>query len=452
MIFSSTMFLFRFLPAFFILYFGAPLRMKNIILLLGSLFFYAWGEPGYVLLLLILILSDYCHGRFMGRSKRKSTRMFLLCTALLINVSVFGFFRFLDAMPLGVCFYLFQSMSYIIDCYRGKVKPQTNLLDYAMYVSLFAQMSAGPIVKYAEVEKQLYERKPDVVQISHGCSRFIVGLAKKVLLADQLGLLWADISARDFGELAVLTAWLGILAFGLQIYFEFSGFADMAIGLGACLGFVFPENFRYPYIATSVSDFWCRWNMTLTGWLREYVYLPLGGKKKGVPRRILNICIVWVLIGIWHGTGLRFVVWGLWFAFWVVLEKLFLKPLLRRLPNWFDNVYTLFIVCMGWVVLGIPQWQDTVGYFEAMFGQNGAGWYNREAFYLLLEYLVLFVVAVIGATPLMQQIAARLSRSVTGFGIAQYRVLEKLVLALLLILSIVYLAGSDYQPFLYFWH
>lgn len=392
-----------------------------------------------------------------------------MCTSLFINLIVLGVFKYADwivesinrwlgtgfelwelSFPMGISFYTFRSMSYIIDCYRGKVKVQTNLFDYAMYVCMFPQLPMGPIVKYAEVEEQLRERKPDIVQISYGCRRFIIGLAKKALLADNLGLLWMEVSSRELGELTVLTAWFGILAFGLQVYFEFSGFADMAIGLGACLGFTLPENFNYPYIAASVSDFWSRWNMTLTGWFREYVYIPLGGKKKGVPRRIRNIIIVCVLVGIWHGAGIRFLVWGLWFAFWVVLEKLFLKRILRRLPDKIDNVYTLFIVVIGWVIIGIPQGRDALGYLGVLFGQNCAGLYNGEAIYLILEYLLLFVIGALGATPLLQQVAKRMSQSVTGYGMALYRVLEKLILPVLLIASIAHIVGSAHQPFLYF--
>lgn len=450
MIFSSTMFLFRFLPVFFILYFLAPLRMKNIILLLGSLFFYAWGEPVYVLLLLLLIGSDYCHGRLIGRTRKQFTKTILLCTSLIINLVALAFFKYTDGGLVGISFYAFQSMSYMIDCYRGKVKVQSSLLDYAMYVSMFPQLLAGPIVRYAEVEKQLRERTPDIIQISYGCRRFVIGLAKKVLLADNLGLLWLQVSSGDFDELTVLIAWFAILAFGLQIYFEFSGFADMAIGLGACMGFTLPENFDYPYMATSVSDFWRRWNITLTGWFREYVYLPLGGKRKGVPRRILNITIVCVLVGIWHGAGIRFLVWGVWFAFWIVLEKLFLKSLLRRLPGKIGNLYTVLLVVMGWVIIGIPEWEEMVRYLGAMFGQGDAGLYNRESLYLFLEYVLLFVIAAVGTTPLLKQAAKRMGQSVTGYGLAWYRVLEKLIIPVLLILSIAYIVSSSGQPFLYF--
>ena len=450
MIFSSTMFLFRFLPVFFILYFLAPLRMKNIILLLGSLFFYAWGEPVYVLLLLLLIGSDYCHGRLIGRTRKQFTKTILLCTSLIINLVALAFFKYMDGGLVGISFYAFQSMSYIIDCYRGKVKVQSSLLDYAMYVSMFPQLLAGPIVRYAEVEKQLRERTPDIIQISYGCRRFVIGLAKKVLLADNLGLLWLQVSSGDFDELTVLTAWFAILAFGLQIYYEFSGFADMAIGLGACMGFTLPENFDYPYVATSVSDFWRRWNTTLTGWFREYVYIPLGGKRKGVPRRILNIIIVCALVGIWHGVGIRYLVWGLWFAFWIVLEKLFLKSLLRRLRGKIGTVYTLFAVVIGWVVIAIPQWEETIRYLGIMFGQNSAGLYSSESLYLFSEYILLFVIGVIGATPLLQQVAKRMSQSITGFGLATYRVLEKLILPVLLIASIAHIVSSSYQPVLYF--
>lgn len=467
--FSSVVFLFRFLPVFFILYFLAPLRMKNIILLLGSLFFYAWGEPIHVILLLFLMSSDYCHGRLMELAKRKSSKVALMSSALVINLFVLGFFKYADwivnscnqvfgtefelwelSFPVGISFYTFRSMSYIIDCCRGKVKVQTRFLDYATYVCMFPVLLNGPIVKYADVEKQLYERRYDIIQISYGCQRFVIGLAKKVLLADNLGELWVMIVSGDLGQLTVLTAWLGILALGLQIYFTFSGFADMAIGLGACLGFKLPENFNYPYIATSVSDFWRRWNITLTDWFLEYVYIPLGGKRRGMKRRILNILIVWGFIGIWHGAGIRFLVWGLWFALWITTEKLYLKKILKCLPDSLANLYTLFIVLLGWLLIGIKQWHDTASYLVAMFGLNGAGLFNREGLYLLWEFLVLLVIGIVGVTPLPSRIVKRMKQSVNGFSMALYRVLEKLILPILLIASIAYIVGTSHHLFLYF--
>ncbi|MBQ7776251.1 MAG: MBOAT family protein [Lachnospiraceae bacterium] len=469
MVFSSTLFLFRFLPIFVILYFVAPGRMKNFILFLGSLIFYAWGEPVYVGLMLFSTLSDYLHGLAIGACKKQGTKKFFLVTSVLINLGVLGFFKYADfliqsvntlagtnipllnlPLPIGISFYTFQTMSYSIDCYRGQVKVQKNLLDFAVFVTMFPQLIAGPIVKYVDVEKELRERKPDILQISYGCKRFVIGLAKKVLLANNLGLLWTEISVRDFGSLSVMTAWMGILAFALQIYFDFSGYSDMAIGLGACFGFHFPENFNYPYISASVTEFWRRWHMTLSSWFREYVYIPLGGNRKGLLRQLFNILVVWSLTGIWHGAGWNFLFWGLWFAFWLMLEKLGLKKLFDFLPKGIGRTYTLFLVLISWVFFSIENTTGIKQYLLAMFGANGGGLYNREALFLGLENVVLFVIALVAATPLFSRLAARLGKTATGYGIALYRILEKLVPAVLLIASIAYIVDATYNPFLYF--
>ncbi len=469
MVFSSTVFLFRFLPIFFILYFMVPGRMKNIILLLGSLFFYAWGEPVYVGLMLFSTVSDYIHGRILENLRKKDLRELVLASSIIINLLVLGFFKYADflimtvnslagtsypllnlPLPIGISFYTFQTMSYTIDCYRGKVEPQRNFLDFAVFVTMFPQLIAGPIVKYAQVEQQLHDRKPDIIRISYGCKRFIIGLAKKVLLANNLGLLWSQISQRDFGELSVLMAWLGIIAFTFQIYFDFSGYSDMAIGLGACLGFVLPENFNYPYVATSVTDFWRRWHMTLSGWFREYVYIPMGGNRNGIGRQIRNILIVWMLTGIWHGAGWNFLIWGLWFAFWLIMEKLWLRKLLERLPMRGGHIYTLLVVIIGWVFFEVNSLKNAVQYLGAMFALNGAGLYDGEALFLGLEYVVLFAIAAIACTPMVNGVARRMSQSVTGYGLAVYRVLEKVLSALLLILSLAYIVDATFNPFLYF--
>jgi len=469
MVFSSTVFLFRFLPVFIILYFVVPGRMKNIILLFGSLFFYAWGEPVYVLLMLFSSFSDYIHGRILGNTRKKDLRAMVLASSIIINLLVLGFFKYADfaiqtlnsltganypllnlPLPIVISFFPFQTLFYTIVFYRGKVEPQKNLLDFAVFVTMFPQLIAGPIVKYKQVEKQLHERKPDIIQISYGCKRFVIGLAKKVLLANNLGLLWTQVSSRDFGELSVLMAWLGILAFTCQIYFDFSGYSDMAIGLGACLGFSFPENFNYPYIATSVTDFWSRWHMTLSGWFKEYVYIPLGGNRKGPVKQIMNILIVWLLTGIWHGAGWNFLVWGLWFAFWLIMEKLWLRKILTHLPMEVGHIYTLLIVIIGWVFFEVNSFRNGVQYLGAMFGLNGAGLYDGEALFLGLEYLILFIIAVVACTPMVRRVATRMSQSVTGYGLAVYRFLEKVLPALLILLSLAYIVDATFNPFLYF--
>jgi len=469
MVFSSTLFLFRFLPIFMILYFMAPGRMKNVILFLGSLIFYAWGEPVYIGLMLISTVSDYIHGLLMGACKKQGWRKFFLATSILINLGILGFFKYADflietinslagtelelfnlPLPIGISFYTFQTMSYTIDCYKGQVKPQKNILDFAVFVTMFPQLIAGPIVKYVDVEAQLRERKPDILEISYGCKRFVIGLAKKVLLANNLGLLWAEVSAKDFGSLTVMMAWLGIIAFAFQIYFDFSGYSDMALGLGAILGFKFPENFNYPYISVTVTEFWRRWHISLSSWFKEYVYIPFGGNRKGLPRQLLNILLVWMLTGIWHGAGWNFLAWGLWFAFWLILEKLGLKRLFTFLPKGIGRTYTLILVLISWVFFSIEDMEGVVNYLFAMFGQNGAGIYNRAAVFAGLENLVLFAIAIVASTPLCSRIASRLSKSYSGHGLAVYRVLEKLLPALLFIASIAYIVDATYNPFLYF--
>lgn len=469
MVFSSTLFLFRFLPIVIILYFVAPGRAKNVLLLLGSLFFYAWGEPIYVLLMLFSTISDYVHGLIIGKVRSKGAKKLFLISSILVNLGVLGFFKYADfligtinqlagtqipllnlPLPIGISFYTFQTMSYSIDVYRGQVKVQKNLLDFAVFVTMFPQLIAGPIVKYADVEKELHQRKPDVLQIQYGIRRFIIGLSKKVLLANNLGLLWTEVSSRDLGSLTALSAWLGILAYTFQIYFDFSGYSDMAIGLGACFGFRFPENFNYPYISRSITEFWRRWHMTLSSWFREYVYIPLGGNRKGLERQLVNILIVWMLTGIWHGAGWNFLLWGLWFAFWLILEKLCLKKALDGLPGIFGHIYTLLLVVISWVFFAIEDGGGAIKYLFIMFGLGEAGWAQTASLFEGMEYLLLFVIAAIGSTPLLQRIGRRIERSVNGYGIAWYRILDKLIPAVLLLASIAYIVDATYNPFLYF--
>ena len=311
MVFSSVLFLFRFLPIFMICYFLVPRKMKNLVLFLGSLVFYAWGEPVYIFLMLFSTISDYVWGRLIEEYRGKDrSRIFLLCS-IVINLFILGFFKYADflmqtvnavfgtsipflnlPLPIGISFYTFQTMSYVIDVYRGDTKAQRNILQFGVYVTMFPQLIAGPILKYHQVERYLQDRRTDLDAISYGAKRFVTGLAKKVLLANNLGLLWKQVTELGTDQMSVLMAWLGIAAFALQIYFDFSGYSDMAIGLGAVLGFHFPENFNYPYVATSVKNFWHRWHISLSTWFKEYVYIPLGGNRKGLPRQLFNILVV----------------------------------------------------------------------------------------------------------------------------------------------------------------
>lgn len=469
MVFSSITFLFRFLPFFMICYFLAPGRMKNLVLFLGSLIFYAWGEPVYVVLMLFSTVSDYIHGRLLeGRGRTRAAKGILI-SSLTINLLLLGFFKYADfliesfnaiaktaipplglGLPIGISFYTFQTMSYTIDVYRGEAKVQKNLLDFAVFVTMFPQLIAGPIVKYRQVEERLHDRRADIFSISCGVRRFVLGLAKKVLIANNVGLLWSAVRELDYGEISVLTAWIGILAFALQIYFDFSGYSDMAVGLGAVMGFVFPENFNYPYISRSVTEFWRRWHISLSSWFREYVYIPLGGNRKGLLRQVVNILIVWMLTGIWHGAGWNFLLWGLWFAQFLILEKLFLGKVLSKLPAFFGHVYTLAVVLVGWTVFEMESTKAIAGYLGAMFGTGGRLLWDRQALFLGQEYLVLLLIGSIAATPLVSLLVKKLAKSQAGYAVILYELGEKVVVTALLFLSIAYVVEASYNPFLYF--
>ena len=468
MVFSSVVFLFRFLPVFFICYFLAPGRMKNCILFLGSLFFYAWGESVYVLLMLFSTLSDYFHGLILEKCRKKKARRAVLCSSVIINLLMLGFFKYADfligawngitgmtvpllqlPLPIGISFYTFQTMSYTIDVYRGEVKAQHNLLDFGVFVTMFPQLIAGPIVRYKDVEKRLHKRRINPEHVSLGMQRFCIGLGKKVLLANPLGELWETVSGMEYSGMSAMTAWLGILAFAFQIYFDFSGYSDMAIGLGYMLGFHFPENFRYPYVSTSVTEFWRRWHISLSSWFKEYVYIPLGGNRKGLPRQLINILIVWMLTGIWHGAGWNFLLWGLWFAFWLILEKLFLGKALELLPEGIGFLYNGIVVLLGWVLFALETPAQIAGYVAALFGANGAV-ADRMGYYLLGEYTVLFLIAALCATPFGSGITERVRMSRTGAAIALYRFVEKVIPAAILLLSIAGIVDASYNPFLYF--
>ncbi len=468
MVFSSIVFLFRFLPLFFLLYYLVPERMKNLILFLGSLVFYAWGEPVYVLLMLFSTVADYVHGRLLERLRGKRAAKAVLLSSVVINLGVLCFFKYADfligsvnavfgtglpllslGLPIGISFYTFQTMSYTIDVYRGQAKVQRNLLDFGVYVAMFPQLIAGPIVKYRDVEKSLHHRRMTLIDVSEGLKRFCMGLGKKVLLANNIGELWAFVSAQDPRRISMLTAWLGILAFGFQIYFDFSGYSDMAIGLGRMLGFRFPENFNYPYISASVTEFWRRWHISLGSWFREYVYFPLGGSRRGLPKQLLNILVVWMLTGIWHGAGWNFLLWGLWFALALMLEKLFLGKLLAWLPRGIGILYTLLVALAGWVLFALETPAGIWSYVKAMTG-TGVSLIDRQGIYLGRQYLILFLVALVASTPLIHKLTEHLKNSRTGFHMALYRFGEKFIPAGLLLLCIAGIVDASYNPFLYF--
>ena len=352
-------------------------------------------------------------------------------------------------LPIGISFYTFQTMSYVIDVYRGDTKAQRNILQFGVYVTCshsdrraYFKVSSGGTVSAGQTDR------PGCHQL--WCEAFVTGLAKKVLLANNLGLLWKQVTELGTDQMSVLMAWLGIAAFALQIYFDFSGYSDMAIGLGAVLGFHFPENFNYPYVATSVKDFWHRWHISLSTWFKEYVYIPLGGNRKGLPRQLFNILVVWMLTGIWHGAGWNFLFWGLWFALFLILEKLFLGEVLESVPKVFGRVYTLAVVLISWVFFALESPGEILAYLQAMFGMNGVGPVNSLAMFLSNEYLVLLVIALVACLPLGSRLVHALKSSKTGPAMALYRLGEKVIPAVLLLLSVAYIVDASYNPFLYF--
>lgn len=477
MVFSSFVFLLVFLPLVLFLYFISPRRLKNLVLLIASLIFYAWGEPVYVLIMLFSTVFDYTNGRLIeyfrahgSPGKMKAALVVDLCG----NLAILGFFKYADfvignintitgaglsllhiALPIGISFYTFQTMSYTIDVYRGNVPAQHNILDFATYVVLFPQLIAGPIVQYKTVAKELSKRKSSLVDFSEGVFRFSVGMAKKVLLANQIGALWNTISQMH--ELTAATAWLGAIAYSFQIYFDFSGYSDMAIGLGRMFGFHFLENFNFPYMSKSITDFWRRWHISLSSWFKEYVYIPLGGNRKGMPRQIFNLLVVWMLTGLWHGANWNFVLWGLYYGILLILEKLFLLRWLEKLPAWIGRLYSLFLVVIGWTIFAQTDMGELAGYLKAMFGIGVAG-VNSDFFYLLSCNAVLLVVLVLCSIDHRVWLS-RLKKGHPAQGGNIYQAVQAsrgltlakpVLMLVLLVLSYAFLVGDSYNPFLYF--
>ncbi len=455
MVFSSLLFLTRFLPCVLLIYFMIPGCMKNIwknlALFVCSLVFYAWGEPVYIWLMLFSTVVDYVNGGFAGyfveKDRRDIARVFLVLSVV-INLSLLAVFKYTGkyALPIGISFYTFQSMSYTIDVYRGKAKAEKNIINFGAYISLFPQLIAGPIVRFTDIAVQLRERKGDLNRIRYGVVRFACGLGKKVLLANQAGAIFQTVTGYSAAQMTTLAAWFGILAFMFQIYFDFSGYSDMAIGLMAVFGFEIPENFDYPYESRSITEFWRRWHISLGSWFKEYVYLPLGGSRKGMTRTFINIFIVWFLTGLWHGATLNFTLWGLYFCFFLVMEKTWLLRLLERLPRWISHVYALVVIYFGWLLFA---WEDIHGhrvYLKAMAGIGAGGWCDAQSVYLLMSNLILLVLFIIGSTSLPKRIVGFLTAR-DGIGTA---LLQSVFVAAMLVLSIAYLVNGTYNPFLYF--
>ena len=466
MVFSSAVFLLIFLPVVLLLYYVLPARARNPLLLVTSLIFYAWGEPVYILIMLFSTVFDYCNGRLLERLDQKGKpelRKWVLVLSLIGNLGMLGFFKYTDflisslnaltgqefdllgiALPIGISFYTFQTLSYTIDVYRREIPAQHNIISFGMYVCMFPQLIAGPIVKYRDIEKQINSRTLGTDRICAGIFRFTLGLGKKVLLANSFGAVWDEISAQQ-GNAAV-TSIIGAVAYMLQIYFDFSGYSDMAIGIGKMLSFDFLENFNFPYESKSVTEFWRRWHISLGSWFREYLYIPLGGNRKGLPRQMLNLLIVWGLTGLWHGAGWNFVIWGLYFFVLLAAEKLFLLDLLNKVPAAVGHLYTLLAVLISWVIFACDDIGAAGRYLLSMFGVNGYA-DAASVYYLSENFFILLVGAVLSVSFVKRLIAKKVNAIQSAnirFGI------KTAIGATLYLTSLLMVISSSYNPFLYF--
>ncbi|WIV13738.1 MBOAT family O-acyltransferase [Proteiniborus sp. MB09-C3] len=468
MVFSSILFLFYFLPFVLIVYFISPRKYRNFILLIASLFFYSWGEPRYIWIMIFSTVLDYTCGRlvhyYKGNKDQNKARLWL-GVSVFVNLGLLGFFKYSDfiisnineilgfsipllnlTLPIGISFYTFQTMSYTIDVFRGDTKVQNNIISFGTYVTLFPQLIAGPIVRYQTVAEELNQRTESYDLFSEGIKKFLLGLGKKVLLANNIGLLWNNISNQGISNIPVLTAWLGIFAFGFQIYFDFSGYSDMAIGLGKIFGLNFLENFNYPYMSKSITEFWRRWHISLGTWFKEYLYIPLGGNRRGRFKHIRNILIVWILTGIWHGASWNFALWGLFFGIILISEKLFLLNLLNRIPSCLARIYTLFLVLISWVIFAFDSIKDGLNYIRVLFGLGSVGVFNHTSLYMLYTNVLLFLILAIGSTDIPKRLWNRVNNRFNKIS----WVAENVFLFLVAVLSIAYLVDQSYNPFLYF--
>lgn len=465
MVFSSMTFLFAFLPITLIIYYISPKKIKNIVLAISGLLFYAWGEPVYVLIMIFCIVVDYVAGLLMEKSDSKKFRLTVMIVAVVLNLSTLAVFKYVSfivgninsifnidiidpklALPIGISFYTFQSMSYVIDLYMRNIKVQKSIINFTAYVSLFPQLIAGPIVRYSDVENEINTRTINESKIAEGISIFIRGLGKKVLLANNVGAIWTTIKAMDYAQMPMLTAWVGIIAFTFQIYFDFSGYSDMAIGLGKMLGFEFPENFNHPYTSLSISDFWRRWHITLSSWFKSYVYIPLGGNRCSSAKNIRNLLIVWMLTGLWHGASWNFVFWGLYFGIILILEKFVWGKQLEKLPKVLRWLYSMLLIIFGWVLFEMNSVGKITSFIGAMFGTNGAGLASTESFYFITSNLVLIVACVIGSSKLISKASNNLkTKSEKAYVVTKYT-----LSILLFVVCLCYLVTSTYNPFLYF--
>ena len=456
MVFSSILFIFRFLPIAIILYFLTPNKFKNLTLLFLSLIFYSWGEPKYFLIMIASIFVDYLVSRGIEKNRNnKRICIMLLSISIVFNLGMLFFFKYFNffienvnnilglslkyvniTLPLGISFYTFQTMSYTVDVFLGKVKAEKNIINFGAFVCLFPQLIAGPIVKYTDINNELKHRKIDAGQIQEGIELFILGLGSKVLIANNIGALWYEIEAKGFSEIGTIMAWISILAFAFQIYFDFSGYSLMAIGLGKMLGFNFPRNFNYPYISKSITEFWRRWHITLGAWFKEYVYIPLGGNRVGRVRLYINLFIVWFLTGFWHGASYNFILWGLYFFILISIEKAILLRFLAK-HKIISHIYSMFFILIGWAIFAVVDLYQLKILFKEMFSISK----NSQWIYYVRNYGITFIVAAVFSTPIVKNIYNKVIKN---------DVLNTFILMVIFLLSIAYLVDATYNPFLYF--
>lgn len=459
MVFNSIFFIFCFLPVFMLIYYLVPGKLRNLILFLGSLVFYAWGEPVYVILMLFSSIFNYYMGAELERLYYDEKRQKLnLVFAVIVNLGILVFFKYYGfllntiggitglhiphpelSLPIGLSFYTFRNLSYLFDVYLSKISAQHNFLTFATYSTMFPYTSAGPIVRYTDIQEQLNRRSINITRFGMGAELFIKGLAKKVILADNLSALYAGICGTS--RMSVLTAWIGIFAYTMQLYFDFSGYSDMAIGLGQMLGFNFNKNFDYPYISTSVSEFWRRWHISLGSWFRDYIYIPLGGNRVSTGRHIRNILVVWALTGLWHGASWNFVFWGVYYGLLLLAEKFLLGRFLEKAPVWLRNLYTMFAVIIGWVFFSQTTPAAIGKMLGSMFGFGASCFADRASLYALKSGLILMIISVISCRPGLYQYFKRLARRNTY--------LAAVINAILFFLCIAYMIYSSYTPFMY---
>ena len=468
MLFSSITFLFIFLPLTLLLYYLVPFRMKNYVMLAASLIFYAWGEPVYIILMILSIILNYFCGQdiYEKRDNARAMKMSLIF-GVVMNLLILGFFKYYGllmdtinailpidipyrvlALPIGISFYTFQAMSYLIDVYRKEVKPQENVLYFALYISMFPQLIAGPIVRYIDIEEQLKERSINSTKFGEGAMYFIRGLAKKVVLANTFGSVYEQVAAMQMGSFSTLTAWVGAIAYAFQIYFDFGGYSDMAIGLGKMFGFEFLPNFNYPYIAKSITDFWRRWHISLSTWFREYVYIPLGGNQCTPSRHILNLLIVWMLTGLWHGAQWNFMFWGLYYGVILILEKYLWGSKIEKLPAAVQHIYAFVLVLFGWVFFFSPTLGYAGQYLKVMFGIGAKGIFDKQGFFMIFTNWLLIVIAILASAPR----GYKLLKKITGCWQSEEvrTIVTCAVYIAMFLLCIAFLVTETYNPFLYF--